>query len=362
MNVAILGAGGIIAPAIVRDLAESDEASELRLLDLDLDRAQAVAAGHGGGKSTAAQVDARAGLADSLAGIEVLVNAASYRVNLDAMHACLEARCHYMDLGGLYWMTGRQLERHAEFERAGLLGLLGMGSSPGKTNVMAVRAVRELGETPLRVDAVAGGRDLEPPQGFSIPYALRTLIDEVTMPPVAVRGGRAMELGPLSDGGPVRFPEPIGEADTIHTLHSEVRTFPDSFGCRESSFRLSLAPELLTRLRELSDASEEEIDEAARSALPPSPRTVAVHLIEAAAEDGRTVRVTATTRPMEEWGLGGGVVSTAAPAAAAVRLLARETLTATGVMPPERCVEPDDLFPELERRGCVFEVEETVAT
>ena len=36
MNVAVLGAGGIIAPAIVRDLAESEEAEELLLLDLDL--------------------------------------------------------------------------------------------------------------------------------------------------------------------------------------------------------------------------------------------------------------------------------------------------------------------------------------
>ena len=67
----------------------------------------------------------------------MLVNSASYRVNLDAMRACLEAGCHYIDLGGLYWLTGQQLELHDEFERAGLLALLGMGSSPGKTNVMA---------------------------------------------------------------------------------------------------------------------------------------------------------------------------------------------------------------------------------
>ena len=64
------------------------------------------------------------------------------------MRACLEAGCHYIDLGGLYWLTGRQLELHDEFEQAGLLALLGMGSSPGKTNVMAVEAVRELGTRP----------------------------------------------------------------------------------------------------------------------------------------------------------------------------------------------------------------------
>ena len=34
-GVAVLGAGGIIARAIVRDLAESEEVSSLLLLDLD---------------------------------------------------------------------------------------------------------------------------------------------------------------------------------------------------------------------------------------------------------------------------------------------------------------------------------------
>jgi saccharopine dehydrogenase (NAD+, L-lysine-forming) len=345
----------------VRDLAESEEAGELLLLDLDADRARSVAETHGAGKARSRRVDARSGLPDAIAECDVLVNSASYRINLDAMQACLEARCHYMDLGGLYWMTGRQLERHGEFERAGLIGLLGMGSSPGKTNVMAARAVRELGASPHRVDVIAGGRDPDPPDGFSVPYALRTLIDELTMPPVVVQGGRAHEMEPLAPGGTVAFPEPIGEADTIHTLHSEVRTFPESFGCSESSFRLSLAPSLLERLRELSQANEEELEEAARSALPPSPRTVSVHMVEAFDESGRMVRVTAKTGPMEGWGLGGGVVSTAAPAAAAVRLLARGDIVATGVMPPERCVEPELLFPELERRNCVFDVQEAVA-
>jgi saccharopine dehydrogenase-like NADP-dependent oxidoreductase len=60
---------------------------------------------------------------------------------------------------------------------------------------------------------------------------------------------------------------------------------------------------------------------------------------------------------MPEWGLGGGIVSTAAPAAAAVRLLARGQISATGVHPPELCIEPDQLFAELERRACTFTTE-----
>jgi len=354
VRVAILGAGGTIAPAIVRDLAESEEAERLLLLDLDGERAEAVAKIHGGPKASSREVDARAGLASALDDVDVLVNSASYRVNLAAMRACLEARCNYLDLGGLYHVTAKQLELDGEFRDAGLLALLGMGSSPGKTNVMGVRAVRELGREPRTMDVLAAGRDLDPPDGFSVPYALQTLIDELTLAPMTVRDGKPVELEPLAPGGPVDA-GPLGAADTIFTLHSELLTFPTSFGCSECSFRLSLHPDLEDRLRELSTASEQEIAAAARSALPPSPNTVSVHAV-----DADEVRVTAVTRPVEKWGLGGGVVSTAAPAAAAVRLIARGALDATGVLPPERCVEPDDLFPELERRNCSFEVEVNV--
>jgi lysine 6-dehydrogenase len=358
MRVAVLGAGGIIAPAIVRDLAESEEVGDLLLLDLDVGRAQAVADAHGGPQARAVEVDARAGLAAALEGVDVLVNSASYRINLDAMRACLDAGSHYVDLGGLYWMTGEQLDMSDDFERAGLLALLGMGSSPGKTNVMAARAVRELGAPPTRIDVIAAGRDLAPPDAVSFPYAVQTLVDEVTMNPMAQRGGEPVALEPMQPGKPVDLPEPIGHAETIYTLHSEVRTFPSSFGCSECSFRLSLAPKTLDRVRALAEVDELELAKASREAMPASPETVSIHRIEAEA-DGTVVTVTATTRPIEEWQIGGSIVSTATPAAAAVRLLGRGRIGARGALPPELCVEPDDLFPELEQRNCNFEIEAT---
>jgi saccharopine dehydrogenase (NAD+, L-lysine-forming) len=354
LAVAVLGAGGTIAPAVVRDLAESQEVAGLLLLDLDGERAAAVAGAYGLGRAGSAAVDARDGLAQALDGYDVLVNCASYRVNLDAMRGCLAAGCHYLDLGGLYWMTGRQLELDRDFERAGLLGLLGIGSSPGKTNVMAVRAAREL-ERVERIEVSAAGRDLDPPPGLSVPYALRTLIDEITMRPVLLRDGKAIECEPLSPGGMVDFGDPIGEAETIYTLHSELRTFGESFSAGQVSFRLSLPESLLTRLRELAGAPADAQERAAAEALPPSPNTVSVHVVDAYG-NGSRASVRAQTNPVEAWGLGGGVVSTAAPAAAAVRLLWRGKIEARGVHPPERCIDPDDLFPELERHGCDFEV------
>jgi saccharopine dehydrogenase (NAD+, L-lysine-forming) len=368
LRVAVLGAAGTIGPAIVAELGRSEEVAELRLLDLHRERAEAVAAEHGYGKARGQAADAGAGrgepgsLADAIADCDVLVNSASYRVNVAAMEAALASGCHYLDLGGLYWVAAEQYQGFAgdgsdRFADEGLLAVLGIGSAPGKTNLMAAQAKRELGEVEA-MHVSAGGRDLDPPPGFSVPYALRTLIDELTLSPVVVRAGEAVEIEPMSDGGVVEFGDPIGEAESIHTLHSEMLTFPRSFGCREASFRLSLAPELLARLRELAQASAADVERAAAEASPPSACTVSVHLVEASNGD-RSVRVRSVTRPVEGLGTGGGVMSTAAPAAAAVRLLARGRITQRGVHPPERCIDPGAMFAELEQRGASFHVEAT---
>jgi lysine 6-dehydrogenase len=361
--VAVLGAAGTIAPAIIRDLAASNEVERMLLLDLDQGRAATAADDHGAGKATARAVDARSvdRLAAELADADVLVNTASYRINLEAMRACLHARCHYMDLGGLYWMTKRQLQLHDDFARAGLLGVLGIGSSPGKTNLMAVRAVRELSNEGLdaeaaieSIDIFAGGRDPSAPDDGKLrpPYAIQTLLDELTLPPVVLRDGEPVEIEPLTPAGTVDYGPPIGEGETIYTLHSELATFGESFGCRTASFQLSLSPVVLARLTELIGASAEAIASASADAASPTAETVSVHMVRATASNGETVTVRAQTEPY--FGLGGSVVSTAAPIAAAVRLHARGSLREVGTLPPERCIEPDEMFAELETRNCSF--------
>jgi saccharopine dehydrogenase (NAD+, L-lysine-forming) len=361
MRVAVLGAGGTIAPAIVRDLAESEEFESLVLLDLDGSRARAVADAHGAGKATAAAVDASdpQALVFALEGCGLLVNAASYRINLRAMDACAASGCSYIDLGGLYHLTGDQLARSAEFEERGLLAVLGAGAGPGKTNVMAARAARDL-DAVEAVRCASAGLDADPPPGLSTPYAVRTLIDELTVPPVVVRDGVATEVEPMTSGGRIPFPDPVGERDTLYTLHSEVRTLPESLGASECDFRLSLTPQVLEALTELRGRPAEEI--AALRPAPPSPRTYSAQHVEVRGErDGApaVVAVTALTVPHGAWSLGGGIVSTAAVAAAAARLYARGRIPRTGAHPPERCLDFEDLAAELEPRGCTFEITTT---
>lgn len=225
---------------------------------------------------------------------------------------------------------------------------------------MARHAVRELGDEQRATDSIdvcAAGRDpAAPPDGrLRPPYAIQTLLDELTLAPVVIPDGEPTEIDPLTPGGAVDFGEPVGKAETIYTLHSELATFGESFGCTSAGFRLSLAPALLERLKELAGAPEQDVKSAAREAATPSNETVSVHLVRVTATDEATVTVRAVTRP--HFGLGGSIVSTAAPAAASVRLLARGSLSAAGAHPPERCIAPEEMFAELEARGCTFSVE-----
>lgn len=351
MRVAVLGAAGLMGRAIVRDLQDSqDEVSSVTELDRERSRA-------GGADIAAVDATDRQQLTLALEGIDVLVNAADYRVNLAAMDAALAAGCSYLDLGGLYHETEKQLRLHADFEQAGLLAVLGCGSGPGRTNVMAAMAAEQL-DVVHRVRCASAGHDDDPPPGVSLPYSLQTLLDELSEPPMVLRDGEHIALEPLADGGEVDFPEPVGRRGSLHTLHSEVLTLGASLGARDVDFRLSLAPRVETSLRQIAQGA------AAPPIAPPSARTSSAQVVEVTGErDGvpTTLTVTALTGPHEAWELGGGVVATASVAAAVVRLLARGVLLdatgfgpLTGVHPPERALHHSTLFPELERRGCEF--------
>ena len=56
-RVAVVGAAGIIGPAIVATLAECEAVEEIRCLDVNAEGARAVAEAHGGGRATAGGLD-----------------------------------------------------------------------------------------------------------------------------------------------------------------------------------------------------------------------------------------------------------------------------------------------------------------
>jgi saccharopine dehydrogenase-like NADP-dependent oxidoreductase len=272
----------------------------------------------------------------------VCVNCAAYRLNLQVMHGCLEAGVHYVDLGGLYHVTREQLELDEDFRAAGLTAILGLGSAPGKTNLLAAAAARRLGDQTRSLEIWAASRDpaaVDHP--LPAPYSVRTLLDELQMRPIVLQRGNLVEVEPLSGAADRAFPDPIGSARGIYTLHSELATLPGALpGLREASFRLCLAPGLLEKLLALPEGEEPEPYVQSQDA-------VAVHLVEL--RNGRTVVGMTVTH-------GGSARSTAEPAARGAVELAAGRLRAPGVHAPEAAIaDPEGFLGLLDTEVRFFE-------
>jgi hypothetical protein len=159
---------------------------------------------------------------------------------------------------------------------------------------------------------------------------VQTLLDELHMRPVVVRGGEPSEVDPLSGEADREFPEPVGRATGIFTLHSELATLPVTYpSLREASFRLCLSPGLLEQLLALGDDERPE-------PYVQSQESVAVHEVEVRGGGARVVGTTITR--------GGSAKSTSEPAARAAVEIDEGRLSAPGVAPPERAVSHPEAF------------------
>lgn len=372
-RIAVLGAGAMGGAAAVLLARHPDV--DLLVLDVDGDRA-ARAAERAGGEGRG--FDAHAGeLRSVLRGVAAVAACLPYRLNLEVMEAALAARCHYADLGGLYHVTGRQWGLHDRFREAGLAAVMGIGSAPGITNVLARLGALQIDEGSVRsIDMVDGSVDLsEGGGGFSVPYSTETILDEFTLPAVVFEDGELKEVDAGSGVVDWAFPEPIGTQPAMYTLHSEPATLPRTIpGVRDVRWRLALPRPIHEGFSFLVNAGLASRDPVMTSGGPVVPREVLAAVLDrlSATSDEPTdrevidVRVAghagdreavyrslATLVPSPE-GLSAGAFGTAIPIATTVRWLA-EGRVPVGVHPPETAFEPEAFVAELEREGVGFE-------
>ncbi len=369
-RVAVLGGAGAMGRAVVHDLARTR--LRVRILDRDLRAAIRVARRYGGRRTESLALDARdnRALRDALAGAAVLVNCAPYPMNPMVMEAALEARCHYVDLGGLFHTTRLQLEYDTAFRRRGLLAVLGMGSAPGITNVLARAAAERLRRvTALRV--YNGGVNFTPARSpLSFAFSPATVLDELTLRPMVFSRGR-FRAEPLRSGGEDVLFE-VGRQRVHLSLHSEVATLPASFraqGLRECSFKIAYDPEEVEKLDllialGLADprpgpggvAPREVLLDCLRR-LPPPPDFVDDRdclAVVAEGKDGKgplTVRFDLTARPQRRPPLSAVARDTGFAPAIVARMILEGRIRARGVRPPERCVPVEPFLKALQARG-----------
>ena len=249
MRVAVVGGGGGMGRVTATDLARSPGVEEVRIVERDEEAARVVANALG---EPVRAVAASRGFAEALDGVDGVVNAASHRLNVEVMEACLAVGAHYTDLGGLFHWALRQYELDDRFREAGLAAAISMGSAPGLTNMLAAACCERL-ETVESIeiaDAFVPGREADPEDPYVPPYAASTIIDEFTEPAMVFVDGELREVPAGSGGRIYEFPE--GSVECVYTIHSEPATLPRSYadkGIRQVEWRLGLPALDIQRLR-----------------------------------------------------------------------------------------------------------------
>jgi len=377
-RVVVLGGGGLTGRCAVRALAEGGRFDSVVAADLDPDLARSAAAA-AGARARAHPLDVRdrAAVVRLLEGARVVVNAVQYGFNLEVMDAALSARVPYLDFGGLFHMTRRQLDRDAEFRAAGQLAIPGLGQVPGVSNVLAMQAAADLD----RVDAVVirdGWRDLTvggPDLVFT--WSPSTFLDEMVLPAVVFEEGAYREHPPLSAPEEFDFLAPVGRTRVYRTLHSEAATLPESLhdkGLRRCEWKEG-GPgiDVLRTMALLGLGSDRPLAVGDRTV---SPREFTVALLKrekllgvppgvtiddwevcdvevSGVQGGRDVVRHAVARfpPRPDWHLSATEYAVGVAGAIGAELIAAGEVRGSGVIPPERCVPPGPFRAALRARG-----------
>jgi saccharopine dehydrogenase-like NADP-dependent oxidoreductase len=358
LRIIAVGGAGSMGRWAVRTIAKLGSASALTIADIDLDRAERVAAAVGA-SCRALRLDATDPdqLLTAFAEHDVVVNTMGPFATFvrPILSAALSSDCHYLDINDDWQPTVDAFEFDEEARRRGLHVVVGLGGSPGVTNLCAAYAAD-------RLDVVH-----ELHTGWKLSGA--TIVDEPGFPAPAASAAVehwlhqcAQPIRAWVDGAPGTV-EPVEQVDldfpglgvvTAYTMgHPEPITLPRKYPHLRSSLNLQSGPAwLFEYLREVcSRYAAGEIDLRAGAALladPPPPATPGERSIlpiewslAIGEKDGAPHRVAVYPRFFHPAKMGG---NTGIPLAIGDELLRRGALRETGVHAPETAIEPREFF------------------
>jgi len=287
-------------------------------------------------------------------------------------------------MGGLFFITHKQLELSKRFEQAGLSAVLGMGSAPGVPNIQTRYAADRLDS--IESIKIYDGIQPPPPDDTSFTYSVPTIVDELILEPMVYRDGEFRACPPLSEFEEYWFTPPLGLLPMHLSLHSEVATLPITFkdkGVKECFFKINywgMAKEVVEKIRVLAEFGFGSQDEVELNGQRIIPRQLMVHQLSGfvppitdflapptrkppnwskeivteikGAKDGKQVIYRLGTLTVK-----GALPTGVAPAIAAIWMA--DGRVPAGVHPPEAVLDPLAFFKELEEREIFTQVSVT---
>jgi saccharopine dehydrogenase-like NADP-dependent oxidoreductase len=143
-----------------------------------------------------------------------------------------------------------------QWERAGLLALVGIGVEPGLSNVFARYAQDHLFSEIDEVSVKDGGnlvvRDENGEEIFAPSFSIWTTIEECLNPPVLWSKDKGFyTTRPFSEPEIFEFPEGIGAVECVNVEHEEVTMLPAVINANKFSFKYGLGNEFIGILKTL---------------------------------------------------------------------------------------------------------------
>ncbi|MCP2288382.1 saccharopine dehydrogenase family protein [Nocardia amikacinitolerans] len=380
MRVLALGGSGAMGAAAVRAAVALSAVTEVVVADRDLAAAQRLADGLNGHGAVvrARRVDVTEtdDLLEVLNGADVVLNTVGpyYRFGLSVLRAAIRTRTHYLDICDDWEPTARMLELDAAARDAGVCAIIGMGASPGVSNLLAARAARELD----RVENVYTAWPVDVPAGLGTAEALGVggepsaaavhWMQQISGSITVVRDGRPTEEAPLRA---VTLALPRGRRGTAYTVgHPEPVTLHRSLAPSGDAANLMVVTPgtvaYLDVLRTDIDKGRLTNESAARELAEPSARRALRSLLRAArfpshgtlppffaavtgsaGGEHRTVLAHPTDGAEIARFIADMARSTGIPLALGLAQLLDGTARAAGVHPPEAIIDPERFFTDL---------------
>lgn len=365
MRVLVLGAAAPVGAAAVRTAASFPFVLRITAADLNLEGARQAAA-EAGQKARCAYADLRdaGALVDLMGDHDVVLNAAGpfYELGPRVLESAIHCGINYADICDDWEPTLEMLQLAPLAKQRGVTALVGLGASPGITNLLAVLAADALDQvdellTGWSIDAAAAGEDAAARRSAGASAAIVHWVQQLTGTIRIVSNGRAMDVKPL-DRQDIPYPG-FGEMAVWSVGHPESVTLPRKYGglveCRNVMIGDAAAFDGLRLLMELVDSGVLDVQGAAEeiardpgngegaTAGPDGPSLFAW---AKGRKNGRSAISAAYVRSAPPGGMAG---ASGVPLALSLQLF-RGGLEA-GVFPPEDIVEPR-LFLDAFARRC----------